>query len=100
LKFLPASAQIKDEFMTCANDATLRLWMVEHKGKKTRQIIKCKNKKNGLRTNPTACTYSRDGLLGTVHAYNNSYVFPIGTDLKANPDPAFYLNADPGFAIP
>ena len=57
-------AQIKDEFMTCANDATLRLWMVEHKGKKTRQIIKCKNKKNGLRTNPTACTYSRDGLLG------------------------------------
>jgi hypothetical protein len=51
--------------MTCANDATLRLWMVEHKGKKTRQIIKCKNKKNGLRTNPTACTYSRDGLLGT-----------------------------------
>ena len=64
--------------MTCANDATLRLWLVEQKGKKTKQVIKCKNKKNGLRTNPTACTYSRDGLLGkrppTTYLFFNIYL--------------------------
>jgi len=55
--------KIKSEYMTCAADATIRLWDVEAKGRKTRQVIKCKSRKNGLRTNPTSCTYSRDGLL-------------------------------------
>eukprot|EP00088_Acartia_fossae_P016822 TRINITY_DN1947_c0_g1_i1.p1 TRINITY_DN1947_c0_g1~~TRINITY_DN1947_c0_g1_i1.p1 ORF type:complete len:722 (+),score=178.20 TRINITY_DN1947_c0_g1_i1:39-2168(+) len=55
--------KIKSEFLTSAADATLRLWLVEDNGRKTKQVIKCKSRKNGLRTNPTACTYSRDGLL-------------------------------------
>jgi len=55
--------KIKGEFLTCANDATMRLWMVEDNGRKTKQVIKCKNRKTGLRVNATACTYSRDGLL-------------------------------------
>jgi len=55
--------KIRGEFMTCADDATVRLWMVEDNGRKTKQVIKCKNAKTGLRANPTSCTYSRDGLL-------------------------------------
>ena len=30
--------KIKSEFMTCAADATLRLWMVEDGGKRTKQV--------------------------------------------------------------
>eukprot|EP00092_Neocalanus_flemingeri_P015907 GFUD01017224.1.p1 GENE.GFUD01017224.1~~GFUD01017224.1.p1 ORF type:complete len:700 (-),score=251.17 GFUD01017224.1:58-2157(-) len=55
--------KIKDEFLTCASDATMRLWQVEKRGKESRAVIKCKNRKSGLRANPTSCTYSRDGLL-------------------------------------
>jgi len=55
--------KIKGEFMTCSNDATIRLWMVDDNGKKTKQVITTKSNKSGLRVLPTACTYSRDGLL-------------------------------------
>jgi len=55
--------KIKDEFLTCASDATMRLWMVEKRGRESRAVIKCKNRKSGLKANPTSCTYSRDGLL-------------------------------------
>jgi len=55
--------KIRSEFMTCAADSSIRLWMMEDNGRKTKQVIKCKSRANGLRTNPTACTYSRDGLL-------------------------------------
>jgi len=55
--------KIKEEFMTCAGDATLRLWLVEGEGKKSKSVIKCKNRKSGLKCHPTCCTYSRDGLL-------------------------------------
>jgi len=59
--------KIKEEFLTAANDATLRIWNTEGKGslggKNSTSVIKCKNRKSGLKTNPTSCTYSRDGLL-------------------------------------
>jgi len=55
--------KIKDEFLTCANDATLRIWEVEKGGRHSKQVIKCKNRRSGLKCHPTACTYSRDGLL-------------------------------------
>ena len=45
--------------MTCAGDATLRLWLVEGEGKKSKSVIKCKNRKSGLKCHPTCCTYSR-----------------------------------------
>ena len=56
--------KIKEEFLTCSHDATMRLWMLEDRGKKSKTLIKCKNRKSGLKAIPTACTYSRDGLLG------------------------------------
>ncbi|XP_013785489.1 WD repeat-containing protein 70-like [Limulus polyphemus] len=46
------------EFLTCSNDGTLRLWEVE----KQLHVIKPK-KQGGLRAIPTACRYSRDGIL-------------------------------------
>lgn len=55
--------KIKDEFLTASQDNSLRIWMVDKKGKTSKHVIKTKSKKSGLKTVPTACTISRDGLL-------------------------------------
>ncbi|XP_065226888.1 gastrulation defective protein 1 homolog [Planococcus citri] len=51
--------RIREEFLTSCEDSTCRVWNVfkplQHKG-----IIKCRAK-NGLKTTPTTCAYSRDG---------------------------------------
>nr|CAG4643087.1 EOG090X0364 [Ilyocryptus agilis] len=51
----------KQEFLTCSQDGTCRIWNFEdvkqHKG-----IMKCRSQ-GGLRAAPTCCTYSRDGNL-------------------------------------
>ncbi|KAL1464103.1 hypothetical protein WDU94_003782 [Cyamophila willieti] len=52
---------LRQEFMTASEDSTCRLWDVG-KGSQHKSIMKCKTK-NGLKTAPTACTYSRDGNL-------------------------------------
>ncbi|RUS84256.1 hypothetical protein EGW08_008008 [Elysia chlorotica] len=51
--------KIKEEFLTCANDSTVRLWDVTSKFKH-KNIIKTKGI-GGRRTVPTSCTYSNDG---------------------------------------
>lgn len=57
---------IKNEFMTCSNDGTIRLWNLEDWKVVTktitqqRSVIKFKTA-GGQRALPTACTYSRDG---------------------------------------
>ncbi|XP_013165670.1 PREDICTED: gastrulation defective protein 1 homolog [Papilio xuthus] len=50
---------IREEFMTCSQDGTLRLWLTENP-KQHKSVIKPRQQ-GGLRTNPTACTFSRDG---------------------------------------
>ena len=62
--------KIKEEFLTCSQDATMRLWNLNDRGKKSKAVIKCKNRKSGLRAIPTSCTYSRDGLLGKPVKYS------------------------------
>ncbi|RWS23763.1 WD repeat-containing protein 70-like protein [Leptotrombidium deliense] len=52
----------KEEFITCSNDGTLRLWNVTDSGKKQRNVIKPRNQ-GGLKAIPNACRYSRDGNL-------------------------------------
>ena len=51
----------KQEFLTCSQDGTLRIWNVEnvmqHKG-----LMKCRSQ-SGLRAAPTCCTYGREGNL-------------------------------------
>ena len=44
----------------------MRLWNLNDRGKISKAVIKCKNRKSGLRAIPTSCTYSRDGLLGII----------------------------------
>ena len=64
--------KIKEEFLTCSHDATMRLWNLAASGKKSKAVIKCKNRKSGLRAIPTCCSYSRDGLLGNT--IDNEYI--------------------------
>lgn len=53
--------KVRNEFLTCAQDSTCRLWEIE-KPKQHKAIMKPRSA-NGLKTVPTTCTYSRDGNL-------------------------------------
>uniref|UniRef100_A0A1A8S8T9 WD repeat-containing protein 70 n=3 Tax=Nothobranchius TaxID=28779 RepID=A0A1A8S8T9_9TELE len=53
--------KIKEEFMTCSNDGTVRTWDV-HTEKKHKSVFKPRSNK-GKKVIPTCCTYSRDGKL-------------------------------------
>jgi len=55
--------KIKEEFLTCSQDCTMRIWNLKDSGKKSKTVIKCKNRRSGLKAIPNNCTYSRDGLL-------------------------------------
>lgn len=50
----------REEFLTSALDSTLRLWVL--KGKEQKTVIKTRAQ-GGLKTNPTSCTFNRDGTL-------------------------------------
>ncbi|ELT90276.1 hypothetical protein CAPTEDRAFT_205054 [Capitella teleta] len=54
------SPKIKEEFMTCSMDGTVRLWNMWDRGKHHQNCIKPRSKQ-GRKTIPTACTYSKDG---------------------------------------
>ncbi len=54
--------KFKEEFLTSSMDGSMRVWLVDHKGKKTKDVIKCKSEQ-GLKAIPTCCCFSRDGLL-------------------------------------
>lgn len=60
----------KEEFMTSAQDGTLRLWDVE-KPKQHKAVIKPRAQ-GGVKTNPIACTYSRDGNMVVCGCYDGS----------------------------
>nr|XP_054764325.1 WD repeat-containing protein 70-like [Lytechinus pictus] len=53
--------KVKEEFITCANDGTVRLWDVNQAWKQ-QQVIKFRGQ-GGQKTNPTCCVYSRDAKL-------------------------------------
>lgn len=50
----------REEFLTTSSDGTARTWDLNSGGKTHKSIVKCRAQ-NGLKTSPTACTYSRDG---------------------------------------
>jgi WD40 repeat protein len=64
--------KIKDEFMTASHDGSLRLWMTETNGRNSKACIKCKSASSGLKTVPTASSYSRDGLLVSAACQDGS----------------------------
>lgn len=62
--------QIREEFMTCSQDGTLRLWLTENP-KQHKAVIKPRQQ-GGLKTSPTACTFSRDGNTVACGCYDGS----------------------------
>lgn len=52
--------QKKEEFFTCSNDGTIRVWDMKDQGKNHKSVIKPRNQ-GGLKAIPNACTISRDG---------------------------------------
>ncbi|CAL8321796.1 unnamed protein product [Lota lota] len=53
--------KIKEEFMTCSNDGTVRTWDV-NSDKKHKSVFKPRTHQ-GKKVTPTCCAYSRDGKL-------------------------------------
>ncbi|XP_054719692.1 WD repeat-containing protein 70-like [Uloborus diversus] len=53
--------RVKEEFLTCSNDGSLRIWHMDEKAKQV-NVIKPRQQ-GGLRALPISCRYSRDGLL-------------------------------------
>uniref|UniRef100_A0A674N6Z2 WD repeat-containing protein 70 n=1 Tax=Takifugu rubripes TaxID=31033 RepID=A0A674N6Z2_TAKRU len=53
--------KIKEEFMTCSNDGTVRTWDV--KSEKQHKAVFKPRSFQGKKVVPTCCTYSRDGKL-------------------------------------
>ncbi|KAG7224028.1 hypothetical protein INR49_015285 [Caranx melampygus] len=53
--------KIKEEFMTCSNDGTVRTWDL-NSDKKHKSVFKPRSLQ-GKKVTPTCCTYSRDGKL-------------------------------------
>uniref|UniRef100_A0A3P8WCF3 WD repeat-containing protein 70 n=1 Tax=Cynoglossus semilaevis TaxID=244447 RepID=A0A3P8WCF3_CYNSE len=53
--------KMKEEFMTCSNDGTVRTWDVKSE-KKHKSVFKPRSYQ-GKKVIPTCCTYSRDGKL-------------------------------------
>ncbi|PRD21945.1 UNVERIFIED_CONTAM: wdr70 [Trichonephila clavipes] len=53
--------RIKEEFLTCSNDGSLRIWLMDEKAEH-KHVIKPRQQ-GGLRAIPISCKYSRDGHL-------------------------------------
>ncbi|KAI4892112.1 hypothetical protein NFI96_017896 [Prochilodus magdalenae] len=53
--------KIKEEFLTCSNDGTVRTWDLSN-DKKHKSVFKPRSLQ-GKKVTPTCCTYSRDGKL-------------------------------------
>ncbi|XP_050671588.1 gastrulation defective protein 1 homolog [Leptidea sinapis] len=62
--------QIREEFMTCSQDGTLRLWLTDNP-KQHKSVIKPRQQ-GGLKTNPTSCIFSRDGNVVACGCYDGS----------------------------
>lgn len=70
----------KDDFITCSNDGTVRLWNINN-AKKHKNIIKLKSS-NGKKTIPTSCAFNRDGKLiaavcqdGSIQMWDTAKMF-------------------------
>lgn len=60
----------RDEFLTCAQDGTLRLWRAAAP-RQHRAVVKPRQQ-GGLKTNPTACAFSRDGNTVAAGCFDGS----------------------------
>jgi WD40 repeat protein len=72
--------KLKQEFLTCSIDGSIRLWDINDE-KKHKNIIKPRNAQ-GKKAEPTSCTYSRDGNFiacgcddGSIQMWDNRKAF-------------------------
>uniref|UniRef100_A0A0N5AQQ4 Cyclin-dependent kinase 8 n=1 Tax=Syphacia muris TaxID=451379 RepID=A0A0N5AQQ4_9BILA len=85
---------VKTEFLSCADDGTLRIWSLDdykelrHCITKQRKVIKTKTA-GGKRAIPSCCAYSRDGKLiaagcndGSIQIWKNGNLFVNTTYLN------------------
>lgn len=99
----------KNEFLTCSDDGSLRLWdITDYKDitkciNTQRKVIKTKNA-GGKRAVPTTCCYSRDGKLiaagcdeGSIQIWKNGKIFVNTTYMnrKAHTGPITRLQFSP-----
>lgn len=63
----------REDFLTCANDGTLRLWTVD-KPNCHKALVKTKQQ-GGLRAIPSTCRFSRDGQLMVAGCQDGSLQF-------------------------
>lgn len=61
---------VKEEFLTCSQDGTCRLWNLKNP-KQHKNIMKARTQ-GGLKANPTTCSYNRDGNLIACGCYDGS----------------------------
>lgn len=79
--------KIREEFISSSDDGTVRIWNTENP-KKNKTVIKTKNKQ-GKRTIPTHCCFSRDGRIiaaacqdGSIQAWDTRKPFIHPTYLQ------------------
>jgi len=72
--------KVKDEFISCSDDGTVRIWNTENP-KKNKTVIKTKSKQ-GKKTIPTRCCFCRDGRIiaagcqdGSIQAWDTRKPF-------------------------
>ncbi|KAM7331829.1 WD repeat-containing protein 70-like [Alexandromys fortis] len=85
--------RIRGEFMTCSNDATVRLWEVENP-KKQKSVFRPRTMQ-GKKIIPTTCTYSRDGNLVAAACQNGSIQI-WDRNLTVHPEFHYKQAHDPG----
>ncbi|CAO2629987.1 WD repeat-containing protein 70 [Lemmus lemmus] len=85
--------RIRGEFMTCSNDATVRLWEVQNP-KKQKSVFKPRTMQ-GKKVIPTTCTYSRDGNL-VAAACRDGSIQIWDRNLTVRPEFHYKQAHDPG----
>lgn len=70
----------KEEFITCSNDGSIRIWSINDAGKKQKHVIKPRNS-GGLRAIPNSVATSKDGVLVAAGCSDGSIQ---GWDLRRN----------------
>ncbi|KAK2177011.1 hypothetical protein NP493_624g01057 [Ridgeia piscesae] len=73
----------REEFITCSNDCTVRVWNVK-KPKKHKSLVRTKSKQ-GHKTVVSTCTYSRDGHYVTMACQDGSIQMWDRRKLFVNP---------------
>lgn len=68
------SPKDQENFLTCSNDGTVRIWNINKLSQQS-NVIKTRSPVTGLKANPSVCKYSRDALLIAAGCTDGSIMF-------------------------